>query len=43
MERGTDSMIITDFNKMTLEELQVMNTVLGITFVISDGKIEKEN
>lgn len=32
-------MIVTDFNKMFLEELEAMNLVLGIEFEINDGKI----
>ena len=29
-------MIITDFNEMTLEELEVINTSFGITYEIED-------
>ena len=39
-------MIITDYNKMTLEELEAINYALRIEFTIEDGKIteaEKEN
>lgn len=32
-------MIITDFNNMTVEELEVLNLTCGVTLVISDGKI----
>lgn len=32
-------MIITDPNKMSLVELQVINNMLGKEFVIEDGKI----
>lgn len=32
-------MIITDYNKMTLEELLVINNVLGKEYVIRNGKI----
>ena len=32
-------MIITDFNEMTLEELEVIHTSFGITYEIEDGKI----
>ena len=36
-------MIITDFNEMTLEELEVINTSFGITYEIEDGKITGTN
>lgn len=32
-------MIITDFNKMSLEELTVINKFMGFEFEINDGKI----
>lgn len=32
-------MIITDYNKMSIEELQTINKNLGIGFVIEDGAI----
>ena len=32
-------MIVTDYNKMTLEELMIFNKVTGTEFEISDGKI----
>lgn len=32
-------MIITDFNKMTVEELSVIHDCLGISYVIEDGRI----
>lgn len=32
-------MIITDYNKMTLEELLTISRVLGKEYVIEDGKI----
>lgn len=32
-------MIITDYNKMTLEELLAINIVLGKEYLIEDGKI----
>lgn len=32
-------MIITDYNKMTLEELSVIRDYLGISYVIEDGRI----
>lgn len=32
-------MIITDPNKMSVVELQVINNMLGKEFVIEDGKI----
>lgn len=32
-------MIIADFNKMTLEELDIINYHLGIEMEINDGKI----
>lgn len=35
-------MIITDYNKMTLEELSVINLAFGISYVIEDGKITEE-
>lgn len=39
-------MIITDFNKMTLEDLEKIHYFLGLSFEINDGQIdgfEKEN
>ena len=36
-------MIVTDFNEMTLEELEVINTSFGITYEIEDGKITGTN
>ena len=36
-------MIITDFNEMTLEELEVIHTSFGITYEIEDGKITGTN
>ena len=36
-------MIITDFNEMTLEELEVINTSFGITYEIEDGIITGTN
>ena len=32
-------MIITDFNKMSLEEIEIINYHLGIEMEINDGKI----
>ena len=32
-------MIITNYNNMTLEELEVINLAFGITYVIESGKI----
>lgn len=32
-------MIITDYNKMTLEELEVIHSAIGLEFEIADGKI----
>ena len=32
-------MIITDYNLMSVEELQVINEILGIEYQINDGKI----
>lgn len=32
-------MIITDYNLMSIEELQVINENLGIEYQINDGKI----
>ena len=34
-------MIITDFNKMSLEELLIIHAALGIEFEVSDGKIRR--
>ena len=34
-------MIITDFNKMSLEELLVIHVALGIEFEVSDGRIRR--
>ena len=31
--------IVTDFNKMSIEELQAIAEHLGFRYVISDGKI----
>lgn len=36
-------MIITDFNEMTLEELEVIHTSFGIAYEIEDGKITGTN
>ena len=36
-------MIVTDFNEMTLEELEVINKSFGITYEIEDGKITVAN
>ena len=36
-------MIITDFNKMTLEELEVIHKSFEITYEIEDGKITGTN
>jgi hypothetical protein len=35
-------MIITDFNKMSLEDLEVIHYNLGMSFEINDGKIVGE-
>ena len=32
-------MIITNFNEMTLEELEVINQNFGYEYIIEDGKI----
>lgn len=32
-------MVITDFNSMTIEELEVINATMGINFLINNGKI----
>lgn len=32
-------MIITDFNKMSIDELEVANKTLGKEYVIEDGRI----
>lgn len=32
-------MIITDYNLMSVEELQVINEILDIEYQINDGKI----
>lgn len=32
-------MIITDYNKMSVEEISVIYAALGIGFVIEDGRI----
>lgn len=34
-------MIITDFNEMTLEELERMNKKIGLYYFIENGKITK--
>lgn len=34
-------MIITDFNKMTVEELKVISICLNFNYEINDGKITK--
>jgi len=34
-------MIITDFNQMSISDLTVINNVIGLSFVIEDGKITK--
>lgn len=34
-------MIITDYNSMTIEELDTINRVLGREYVIEDGRITK--
>ena len=33
--------IVTDFNKMSIEELQASADHLGFSYVISDGKISE--
>ena len=33
--------IVTDFNKMSIEELQAIADNLGFSYVISDGKISE--
>ena len=33
--------IVTDFNKMSIEELQAIADQLGFSYVISDGKISE--
>ena len=33
-------MIITDYNKMTIEELRTINRCLRLSFKINDGKIK---
>lgn len=32
-------MIITDFNKLTIRELKMLHNIVGIIFIIEDGKI----
>lgn len=32
-------MIITDYNKMTVEELYIINNYIGSCYVIEDGRI----
>lgn len=32
-------MVVSDYNSMTVEELQVINENLGIEFRVNDGKI----
>lgn len=34
-------MIITDFNKMSLEELLIIHVALGIEFEVADGRIRR--
>lgn len=34
-------MIITDYNKMTLEELMVIHKTFDLEYTIEDGKITK--
>ena len=36
-------MIITDYNKMNIEEIMVIYEYIGISFLIEDGKIVGEN
>ena len=33
--------IVTDFNKMSIEELQAIADHLGFSYVISDGRISE--
>ena len=33
--------IVTDYNKMSVEELQAIADHLGLSYVISDGKISE--
>lgn len=35
-------MIITDFNEMTINELETINQFFGFEFEINDGKIVKK-
>lgn len=34
-------MIITDYNSMTLDELETINRVLHREFIVEDGKIKE--
>lgn len=34
-----DKVIITDFNKLTIRELKMLHNIVGIIFIIEDGKI----
>lgn len=34
-------MIITDYNSMTLDELEAINRVLHREFIVEDGKIKE--
>lgn len=36
-------MVITDYNKMNIEEIMVIFEYIGISFLIEDGKIAGEN
>ena len=36
-------MIVTDYNKMNLEEIFSIYEILNVTFLIEDGKIVKVN
>lgn len=33
--------IVTDFNQMSVEELQAISDLLGVSYVISDGRISE--
>jgi len=33
--------IVTDFNQMSVEELQAIADLLGVSYVISDGRISE--
>lgn len=36
-------MVITDYNKMNIEEIMVIYEFIGISFLIEDGRITGEN